>query len=58
MGTHISNAKLLACRVDKTRLLSSSLKKNKLMRSDTRTNFASCDSRYFSYLFSFSFIFL
>lgn len=33
--------------VDKTQMLSSSQKKNKLMRLDTS------DSRYFSYLFSF-----
>lgn len=58
MNPHISNAKQLMCIVDKTRLHSSSQKKNKLMRLDTRTNSASCDSRYFSYLFSFSFILL
>lgn len=58
MNLHISNAKQLMCIVDKTRLHSSSQKKNKLMRLDTRTNSASCDSRYFSYLFSFSFILL
>lgn len=55
---HISNKKQLMCIVDKTRLLSSSQKKNKLMRLDTRTNSASCDSRSFSYLFSFSFTLL
>lgn len=58
MDPHISNVKQLVCMVDKTRLLSSSQKKSKLMRSDTRTNSASCDSRYYSYLFNFSFIFL
>lgn len=56
METHISNAKQLICILDKTRLLSYSQKKNKLMGANTRTNFASCDSRYFFYFFSLSFI--
>lgn len=36
-GSYISHPKQLVCIVDKTRLLSYSQKKNKLMRSDTRT---------------------